>query len=231
MKNIKTIITLSILFCIFASQLSYENIKKIPHLRYCHTCKSTTGLPLSFLRVFFIMENQEEIWKDIDGYEGLYQVSNIGRVRSLPRTVPDGGRRKGMIMKPHISNNYIHIGLYDRASKKNKSQIVHRLIAKTFIPNPLNKPQVNHINGIKHDNRVENLEWVTNAENMQHAFKTGLINNNGELGTKSKLTNNQVLKIREMASNGMKKCKIAIEFGVHEATIGQIVNRVIWKHI
>jgi hypothetical protein len=177
------------------------------------------------------MENQEEIWRDIKDYEGLYQVSNLGRVRSVPRILQNGMRKKGMIINPHIRSNYVYIGLYDRVSKKNKSQIVHRIVAQTFITNPLNKEQVNHINGIKTDNRVENLEWVTQQENMRHAFKTGLINNSGESSGRAKLTNKQVFAIRKMASNGIKQCEIAIKFGVHTNTICGIVHRIIWKHI
>lgn len=98
-----------------------------------------------------------EVWKDIDGYEGLYQVSNFGRVKSV-------GRGKERVLKAgKNSNNYLTVVLCK--SKKPKSFLVHRLVAQAFIPNPENKEQIDHINTIRDDNRVENLRWVTPKEN------------------------------------------------------------------
>lgn len=117
----------------------------------------------------------EEIWKDIPNYEGLYQASNLGRIKALPKII-NNGRSYGRlilsnekIMKPRYDKDgYLHIGI--TKNKKQKIISVHRLIALAFIPNPLNKTQVNHINGIKDDNRIENLEWVTNSENQLHSI-------------------------------------------------------------
>lgn len=114
---------------------------------------------------------KKEIWKDIQNYEGLYQVSNLGRVKSLPRP---NKRKNEIIMTPHLQNTgYYYITLHK--PKKEKKVTIHRLVAKAFISNPKNKPYVNHKNGIKTDNRIENLEWVTNKENIEHAIKKGLI--------------------------------------------------------
>ena len=107
-----------------------------------------------------------EIWKDIeiDGLKGKYQVSNKGRIKSLKRNI---------IMKlQYDKDGYPTIFLW-RFTRKTRTR-VHRLVAQTFIPNPKNKAQVNHIDGNKANNNVENLEWVTVEENMQHAYKTGL---------------------------------------------------------
>lgn len=119
-----------------------------------------------------------EIWKPVVGYEGYYEVSDLGEVRSLDRIIKHslGGKKnkRGCLMKQKTNRrgckciklmkhgNYAHL-------------LVHQLVAQSFIPNPENKPEVNHIHGIKSDNRASQLEWNTRLENNQHAFKTGLI--------------------------------------------------------
>lgn len=126
----------------------------------------------------------QEIWKDIPSYEGLYQVSNFGRIRSLDRIINTKNNikqiYKGKILKPIVDKKgYLRVGL----SKNNKilTKQVHRLVALAFIPNPENKPTVNHKKGIKTDNRVSQLEWSTYKEQTQHAIKTGLINFNDRM--------------------------------------------------
>lgn len=106
-----------------------------------------------------------EIWRDIPGYEGLYQVSNLGRIKSLY----DGGHKthRELIRKPDIrKDGYLQVKL----CKNNvaKTYLIHRLVATAFIPNPHNKPYLDHINTIIDDNRVENLRWVTQKENMNN---------------------------------------------------------------
>jgi len=117
------------------------------------------------------MQDTEEIWKDVPGYEGEYQISNLGRTKALPRLVkmPTGVLRKepGQITS-HTSKRYCTVDL------SGKSFTVHRLVANAFIPNPENKPEVNHRDGNKRNNVASNLEWVTRKENIDHAFKNGL---------------------------------------------------------
>ena len=116
-----------------------------------------------------------EIWKDINGYEGYYKISNLGNVKSIDRF--DGVHdRKGTIIKQNLKQNgYLQVGL--RMHNKRKWFGVHRLVAIHFIENPENKPQVNHIDGNKKNNTVGNLEWVTPKENQNHATKLGLRKN------------------------------------------------------
>lgn len=116
----------------------------------------------------------KEIWKDIKNYEGLYQVSTLGNVRSKY-----GKNGKILMTNYRVIKNikgqrgYLKVILKNNPMGENKN--IHRLVAESFIPNPKNLPQVNHINGIKTDNRVENLEWVSAKENIHHAVKIGLI--------------------------------------------------------
>lgn len=120
------------------------------------------------------MQNQEEIWKDVVGYEGLYQVSNMGRVRSLGHDK----WHKGRIIKSHFDGkkHYKFVSLHKKG--KSKRFNIHRLVAIAFVPNPNNYPQVNHKNEIKTDNRATNLEWCTAQYNinygsaMKRAIKT-----------------------------------------------------------
>lgn len=113
----------------------------------------------------------DEVWKDIKAYEGLYQVSNLGRVRCLK------GKSERILKQRKDRNGYIKIHLSKHG--KRKYTTLHRLIAQAFIPNPENKPQVNHIDGTKHNNCLDNLEWVTQKENMQHAEINNLIPTHG----------------------------------------------------
>lgn len=105
-----------------------------------------------------------EIWKDIEEYKGKYQASNIGNIKNMITN---------KVLKQYIgSNGYYRIGLYK--DKKTKVFEVHRLITKTFIDNVENKKEVNHIDGNKLNNNINNLEWVTHKENINHAWKTKL---------------------------------------------------------
>ena len=123
----------------------------------------------------------QEIWKDIPGYSGKYRVSNLGNVMS--RNYLNTGIDRPLVLNKHHSG-YIFVRLCNGAGVKQKNKTVHILVANAFIPNPLNKPCVNHIDGNKANNRVDNLEWVTYKENTEHAIKHGLRNphNNNRQG-------------------------------------------------
>lgn len=159
-----------------------------------------------------------EKWKDIVEFEH-YQISTLGRVRSK--------KRDNLIMRGSHSMGYPSISL----CKKNKKTgfLIHRLVATHFISNPKNKATVNHKNGIKTDNRVENLEWATHSEQNIHASKMGLKKFNGEHHSQHKLTDGLVIEIRERSLKG--DVPRGVLYGVSDATIKDINNRKSWKHI
>ena len=152
-----------------------------------------------------------EEWREIEGYEGLYLVSNQGNVRSL------NYRHTGKIrnLKPQKDKKgYLAIGLCRNGGLKWGK--IHRLVASAFIPNPENKPQVNHINGNKADNRAENLEWATDSENIRHAYKTGLKHGDPEWGRKLGATHGQAS--RAMQAERCKRPVIATNIKTGEET-------------
>ena len=114
--------------------------------------------------------DDKEIWRDIKGFEGLYQISTIGRVRSLDRVDSRGNYRKGKALADVVSGNGYHqVNLW--RDGKVEIKLTHRLMAKTFIPNPDNLPQVNHRDEDKGNNRVENLEWCTASYNTNYGTR------------------------------------------------------------
>jgi hypothetical protein len=121
---------------------------------------------------------RSEEWRPVAGFEGYYEVSNFGDVRSVDRIVPRDGptgnmMRKGQLITPHVTpKGYLRCQLGMNGQKANK--MVHRLVAEAFIPNPDDKPEVNHRNGNKQDNHIDNLEWATQSENQTHAYQLGL---------------------------------------------------------
>lgn len=151
-----------------------------------------------------------ELWKDIKGYEGLYQISSLGRVKSLSRITKDGKHIKEKIRKIafHSATGYKFIGLY---KYKTENKLIHRLVAEAFIPNPLKLSDVNHLNGVKTDNRVENLEWVSRSRNLKHAIEIGLVESQCKVRRKVIIEkDNKIIKFNSIQECneyfGFKKC-------------------------
>lgn len=176
-----------------------------------------------------------EIWKDIKGYEGYYKISNFGRVKTLSRIscgVKKNGSRYKVITPERIRKpSLMKIGYYGvilNKDKKYKGTYIHRLLGLHFIENKNNGTQINHINGIKTDNRLENLEWVSAAENIIHAKKIGLMKPLIFSNLKSsRFTKDEVYFIRYVCDNGLiKKRRVARYFNVCHGTIVSISNRI-----
>lgn len=178
------------------------------------------------------MEN--EVWKDIEGYEGLYMISNLGRVKSLARKInyKDGRRHftKERILKVgDYKDWYLYVVLKKDTVPTTKK--IHRLVAEAFISNPENKPCVNHKNANKKDSSIKNLEWVTFKENSEHAFKAGLIPKGIE-SFHAKLTEKKVLEIREKYMSGKHThTSLAKIYKVSSSQIGRIIRKKRWGHI
>ena len=173
-----------------------------------------------------------EIWKTIEGFKD-YQISNIGNIKTLSKLIKNTygfSLRKEKIIKKNVSKLGYCKFAFSKEGKRH-TFLLHRLVAQAFIPNPENKPCVNHINGIKTDNRVENLEWNTYSENMKHAFKLGLNkykDGNGENGKNSKLKEYQVLDIRTCFLN---RHEYMNKYNISMGCIQGIQERSTWKHI
>ena len=167
----------------------------------------------------------KEKWTDIKNYENCYQVSNLGNIRSLPR---NGTIKHIRILKPYIDNHGYYIVTLSCKNIK-KTYKIHRIVAETFINNPNNKTQINHIDGNKLNNNINNLEWCTILENNIHARENNLKpDDSGINNANSKFTKKDINYIRNMYIKGDKiyGCiALANKFKVSKSTISYIINK------
>lgn len=163
-----------------------------------------------------------EIWASLDGVVECgeyYQVSNLGNIRSIDRFI-NNRLIKGQPMKTSLDRyGYVKVKFRNRGKVKNHS--VHVLVGLAFIPNPANKPQINHKDGNKQNNHVDNLEWSTGEENQQHAFKTGL-----NYSHNRKMSDKDINKAKELYNNGNYTYgKLAEIFNVSISTMYRNINK------
>lgn len=170
--------------------------------------------------------SEKEAWKPITGYEGLYEVSNYGKVRSLDRFVPDnknGKHLKGQLIKAFLGNiGYYGVGLFKNSS--GRRFLVHRLVGVHFIENPRNLPFINHIDCDQLNNHYSNLEWCTNKENIHHALLNGLMPI-GERHYRTRITDADLGFIRRLHEEGKTQKEIAVQFSVDPSCISRYINR------
>lgn len=167
-----------------------------------------------------------EEFKPIKNYENSYQISNFGRIKSIPR---NGTGHKEKILKFTITNcGYYRTCLSQNDIKKYIS--VHRLVAEMFVLDPLSKPHVNHKDGNKLNNNVDNLEWVTCSENHKHAFKLNLRDNKGDKASSRKLTSSDIREIRGLKGKVLQK-EIAKKYNITQSNISKIFSGVSWGYL
>lgn len=180
----------------------------------------------------------KEKWRDVVGYEGLYQVSNLGRIKSLyhfpANKIGNDDKSKSRILRQgkatHGRTNDCYVVVLCK-NKIKKTSNVHRLVAIAFIPNPLNKPHINHIDGNPLNNICTNLEWCTPKENTQDALRRGTFKE-GENGPNASFTNRQVLEIRkEFNGRYGEITKLAIKYGISASTMQAMIKRKTYKNI
>lgn len=173
----------------------------------------------------------DEIWKDIKGYEGIYQVSNLGKVRSVHRIIKYNGKGKGggihtypsIVLKQCLNTvGYYQVSLSVNNSRKRHT--VHRLVAAAFCVHPSGKNYVNHIDGNYLNNKAENLEWLSSAENVRHAIVNGFHEVYGEDSHRAKFSNEQTRIIREIKNKGVSTKDLTTLLGVHKSCINRIYN-------
>lgn len=184
----------------------------------------------------------DEIWSAVVGMDATHEVSNMGRVRTIARSYAGGRKRlcgdrsvmkiRQRILDPYMGpRGYLLVSMC--ANRRSNVRVLHRVVAETFIgPAPSPRHQVNHVDGNKLNNRVDNLEWCTPQENSQHAYDMGLKQpSQGMAHGRAKLTDENVREIRKLLREGLSQRKIAKRFGVASPQINRISLRKAWSHL
>jgi hypothetical protein len=182
--------------------------------------------------------NKREIWVPAKDVEGYYEVSNMGRLKRCPRLSRNSANKNTFryygerIRSLNYKNKKKYINITLSIEGKDIYKQMHKLVLSSFIDPPFEKAVVNHKNGNKHDNRLENLEWVTQRENNIHARKLGLTKPAlGEQSGKTYLTNEEVIEIVKLRKTGLSYKDIAKKFNSTVKNVGDICRGRTWKHI
>lgn len=163
--------------------------------------------------------NCEEIWKDVVGYEGKYQVSNLGRLRSRFKIRNPVKRKDG----------YWHAKL--RIKGVEKVKLIHRLVAESFLIGRPDQLEVNHKDGDRANSNLSNLEWVTRGENAKHAFKFLGKSNRGEKNPRNKIPESEIKLLRTFKNNKASREFFSKRYGILPSSVTGIINRRTWKHV
>jgi hypothetical protein len=168
-----------------------------------------------------------ELWRPISGFEGRYEVSNLGHIRSMSFS-GTGGKPRLLKQVRRRANGYLFVGLGNPA----RYVFSHTLVADAFLGQRPDGAQVNHIDGEKTNNTAANLEYCSPVENMQHARRLGLLScRQGEKNTRAKLTTADVLRARELVAGGAKQSVVAALLGVDQSAISRCVSGKRWSHL
>lgn len=173
---------------------------------------------------------EQEIWVNVFKTNGFYQVSNLGRVKTTTNVNRIGKVMSGhpKILKQHINaQGYFIVNI--TVGGKEASYLIHRLIAETFLPNPMNLPCVNHINCDKTDNRIENLEWCTPEYNTSHAHKNGRFPNPTGIKNGSAIITDEIAM--DIFTSTLSAKELAAKYGIHFSRIYDVRTGVSWNHI
>lgn len=221
--------------------------RKIEGYIYCEHCNARTFLTNSHkrfcsesCRIEYVKKSKKdsfntdtlsgEFWVAISGYEQKYAVSNLGRVKRLGRTlvnsIGSSVEVQEKLLSQHERSGYLRVRLH---GKVNRNVSVHRIVAESFVCNALNKPEVNHINGIKSDNRACNLEWVTPVENSEHAFKNGL--KKKVIGENNHFSRHSEDIVRKILNSKKSVSVLSEELSMPKSTVYSIKHRITWKHL
>lgn len=173
----------------------------------------------------------KEVWKDVVGYEGIYKVSNLGRVKSLDRIRKHNIHGSPYLFKGKIlnqtKNNNGYLRVFLCKNNKSKTTYVHRLVASHFHEKEEHHTEVNHIDGDKKNNIASNLEWCTKKENLDHGYRVGLWA--GENNNTSKLKEKDIPEIFKLREKGMSAVAIAEKYNVHKTSIHRILAKTSWR--
>jgi hypothetical protein len=197
------------------------------------------------IQLDFVFPAPEE-WRPVVGWEGLYEVSNLGRVRSLDRRIPDryhtiGISKKGRLLKLSLKSlsrqqrsvgiTKKYVAVYLSISGKGGQKLVHHLVLDAFVGLRPEGFECNHIDGNKTNNNVANLEWVSRQQNSDHALQKGLRKVHGEYSGSARFTDEEILRMRQLAKSGMVINHIAKIFKVKHSYLQDIIRGKNWKHL